>query len=134
MRQFGKVLVVIAHPDDESMAGGTIAKFASLPGKSVRIIVLTNGDKGSGDLTMTSPKLAALRAVEMHAAAAALGADAVLLEIPDGELENTYTVRMRVAAQIRLFEPDLLVTFNPNLDLTGYRNGRAHRDHNIAGV
>ena len=62
-----------------------------------------------------------------------LGADAVLLGIPDGELENTYIARMRVAAQIRIFQPELLVTFNPTLDLTGYANGRAHRDHNIAG-
>ena len=127
------MLVVIAHPDDESMAGGTIAKMAAL-GKAVRILVLTNGDKGSGDFEMTSERLAELRAAEMHAAAAVLGADAVLLGVPDGELDNTYLIRLRVAAQIRLFEPDLLITFSPTVDLTGYANGRAHRDHNIAGM
>jgi LmbE family N-acetylglucosaminyl deacetylase len=161
LSQFDRIMVVIAHPDDESMAGGTIARFTGL-GKAVRVVVLTNGDKGSGDLTMTSERLAELRAAEMHAAAAVsyscplpiatsaishrvvnfmyrrcvsqvLGADAVLLGIPDGELENTYIARMRVAAQIRIFQPELLVTFNPTLDLTGYANGRAHRDHNIAG-
>ena len=62
-------MVVIAHPDDESMAGGTIAKMAAL-GKAVRIVVLTNGDKGSGDFEMTSERLAELRGAEMHAAAA----------------------------------------------------------------
>ena len=62
-----------------------------------------------------------------------LGADAVILGIPDGELENTYIARMRVAAQIRLFRPELLITFNPTVDLTGYSNGRSHRDHSIAG-
>ena len=66
--QFARVMVVIAHPDDESMAGGTIAKMAAL-GKAVRIVVLTNGDKGSGDFEMTSERLAKLRAAEMHAAA-----------------------------------------------------------------
>ena len=152
LAQFSRVMVVIAHPDDESMAGGTIAKFvrAAAPfcvfpppppdvvaqtaaGAAVRIVVLTNGDKGSGDLEMTSPRLARLRAEEMAAAAATLGATAVLLGYPDGELENTYTARMRVAAQIRLFEPQLLITFNPVTDNNGYHNGRAHRDHNIAG-
>eukprot|EP01045_Picozoa_sp_COSAG04_P034751 COSAG04_NODE_7742_length_1074_cov_1.569231_1_plen_330_part_00 len=132
LAQFSRVMVVIAHPDDESMAGGTIAKLTAA-GAAVRIVVLTNGDKGSGDLEMTSPRLARLRAEEMAAAAATLGATTVLLGYPDGELENTYTARMRVAAQIRLFEPQLLITFNPVTDNNGYHNGRAHRDHNIAG-
>eukprot|EP01043_Picozoa_sp_COSAG02_P021401 COSAG02_NODE_1087_length_14672_cov_189.858437_3_plen_144_part_00 len=68
LNQFDRVMVVIAHPDDESMASGTIARFTEL-GKAVRVVVLTNGDKGSGDLTMTSERLAELRADEMHAAA-----------------------------------------------------------------
>ena len=119
MAQFHRVMVVVAHPDDESMCGGTIARMAEL-GKVIRIVVLTNGDKGSGDLAMTSKRLARLRDAEMHAAAAVLGADTVLLGVPDGELENSYVTRMRVAAQIRMFKPDLLMTFNPNLDLTSY--------------
>lgn len=50
------------------MASGTIGRFTGL-GKAVRVVVLTNGDKGSGDFSMTSERLAELRAAEMHAAA-----------------------------------------------------------------
>jgi LmbE family N-acetylglucosaminyl deacetylase len=45
----------------------------------VKIVVLTNGDKGSGNTSVTSAALAVTRAEEMHAAAAALNATAVLL-------------------------------------------------------
>ena len=78
--QFDRVLVVIAHPDDESMAGGTIARFTER-GKAVRLVVLTNGDKGSGDLTMTSERLAELRAAEMHKAAAVNTTSCHLLQL-----------------------------------------------------
>ena len=39
------------------MASGTIGRFTGL-GKAVRVVVLTNGDKGSGDFSMTSERLA----------------------------------------------------------------------------
>ena len=76
---------------------------------------------------MTSPRLRQIRAREMHNAAAALGGTAVLLDYEDGELDvghspeagglggrsTRYELRLRLAAQIRLFEPELLITFNP---------------------
>src|SRR5262249_15042620 len=57
-----RVLVIVAHPDDcEFGAGGTVAKFVK-EGKEVALVVATNGDKGSSDPSMTSPRLAAIRA------------------------------------------------------------------------
>lgn len=42
-----RILVVMAHPDDaEIMCGGTIARLAAA-GKQVRVIKMTNGNKGS---------------------------------------------------------------------------------------
>jgi LmbE family N-acetylglucosaminyl deacetylase len=110
--QFARVMAVTAHPDDESLGSGTLARLARL-GAEVTIVCLTNGDKGTSQLNVTSAALAETRRAELTRAAAALGATAVWLGYEDGGLENTYEARMRVAAQIRLRRPQLLVTFNP---------------------
>jgi len=45
----GPVLAVFAHPDDaEISAGGSLAKWAAA-GREVHLLILTNGDRGSGD-------------------------------------------------------------------------------------
>ena len=40
----------------ESMAGGYLAHLKSL-GAEIRFVVASNGDKGTNDLTITSPQL-----------------------------------------------------------------------------
>ena len=68
-----RVMVVTAHPDDSEFgAGGTVAKFVK-EGKQVTYCILTNGDKGSGDRTMTPERLAAIREEEQRNAARVLG-------------------------------------------------------------
>src|SRR6058998_4248587 len=68
-----KVLVVTAHPDDSEFgAGGTIAKLVR-DGCEVSYVIVTNGNKGSGDRTMTSERLARLREEEQRNAARTLG-------------------------------------------------------------
>ncbi len=53
-----RVLVIVAHPDDaEARAGGTVAKFTKA-GTHVTYAIMTNGDKGSADRTMTWERLA----------------------------------------------------------------------------
>ena len=72
-----RVLVVTAHPDDSEFgAGGTVAKLVK-EGKRVAYCILTNGDKGSGDRTMTPERLAAIRAEEQRNAARVLGVETV---------------------------------------------------------
>ena len=96
--------------------------------------MLTNGDKGTSNTSITSPELAIMRAKEMHNAAAELNASAVLLGYEDGRLENSYEARLRVAAQVRLFQPDLLVTTSPVRNFGHYQLGSEHRDHAHAGA
>jgi LmbE family N-acetylglucosaminyl deacetylase len=44
-----RAMVVTAHPDDpEFGAGGTIAKLVE-EGREVTYVIVTNGNKGSGD-------------------------------------------------------------------------------------
>jgi MFS family permease len=56
-----RVMVVTAHPDDpEFGAGGTIAKFVE-EGREVTYVIVTNGNKGSSDRTITPARLARVR-------------------------------------------------------------------------
>ncbi len=50
---FERVMVIVAHPDDaESWVGGTVAKLAR-EGETVSYVIVTNGDKGSADRSMS---------------------------------------------------------------------------------
>ncbi len=126
-----RVMIVVAHPDDaEFGCGGSVAKWAK-EGKEVTYVILTNGNKGSGDRSMTSERLAGIREEEQRNAARTLGVERVrFLGYPDGELEDTRDVRHDVTAEIRRWRPDLLVTQNPFRTLNLYAS---HRDHRIAG-
>jgi LmbE family N-acetylglucosaminyl deacetylase len=125
-----RVMVVVAHPDDaEFGCGGAVARWAR-EGAEVTYVVVTNGDKGSGDRAMTSERLARIRREEQVNAARVLGVARVeFLGYPDGELEDTREVRRDVTAQIRRWRPDRLVTQNPFRTVNLYAS---HRDHRIA--
>ena len=128
-----RVMVVTAHPDDSEFgAGGTVAKLTR-EGREVTYVIVTNGNKGSGDRTMTPERLAAIREEEQRNAARVLGVETVdFLGFPDCEVENTRETRLAVTAAIRRHRPDLMIVQNPNRT----RNlGASHRDHRItAGI
>jgi len=125
-----RVLVITAHPDDaEFGAGGTVARLAR-EGKHVVYCIVTNGDKGSGDRSMTSERLVAIREEEQRNAARVLGVETVdFLGFPDGELEDTRESRMAVTASIRRHRPDLVIAQNPHRTKNF---GGSHRDHRVA--
>ena len=126
-----RVMVVTAHPDDaEFGAGGTVAKLTR-EGKTVTYCIVTNGNKGSSDRSMTPERLAKIREEEQRNAARVLGVDTVdFLGFPDCELENTRESRMAVTAAIRRHRPDLIICQNPNRTKNF---GASHRDHREAG-
>jgi LmbE family N-acetylglucosaminyl deacetylase len=123
------VLVVTAHPDDPDFgAGGTVARLVR-EGRSVVYVIVTNGDKGSGDRTMTPERLTGIRREEQRAAAHALGVDHVeFLGYPDGEVEDTRDLRRDITRQIRRWRPELIITQNPRRTYNLYAS---HRDHRI---
>jgi LmbE family N-acetylglucosaminyl deacetylase len=128
-----RVMVVTAHPDDpEFGAGGTVARLTR-EGKQVVYCIVTNGNKGSSDRTMTPERLVRIREEEQRNAARVLGVELVdFLGFPDGELEDTRASRMAVTAAIRRHRPDLIITQNP---LRTKNLGASHRDHRItAGI
>ena len=128
--RFERAMVITAHPDDSEFgAGGTIAKLVQ-DGCEVTYVIATNGDKGSSDRSMTSERLASIRAEEQRNAARALGvAHVEFLGYPDGELEDTRELRRDVTREIRRWRPDLVITMNP---LRTYNLYFSHRDHRTA--
>jgi LmbE family N-acetylglucosaminyl deacetylase len=128
-----RVMVITAHPDDSEFgAGGTVARFAK-QGAEVTYVIVTNGNKGSSDRSMTPERLAHIRETEQRNAAHVLGVERVeFLGYDDGEVEDTRRLRLDVTRQIRRWRPQLVITQNPNRTYNLYAS---HRDHRItAGV
>jgi len=131
--RIGPVLGVFAHPDDaEIAAGGTLARWTAA-GRDVHLLVLTNGDRGSGDPSRDRAELAATRRVETEAAAEVLGlASARLLGVHDGELENTAEVREAVVRRIREVGAETVLSVDPTAWFFENRYYN-HTDHRRAG-
>lgn len=117
------LMIILAHPDDESLpVGGTIAKYAA-SGASVTLIAATAGQPGAAGRAFWEG--AALREGELRAAAGVLGAVEVrVLGYADGTLDQACQdeVRRRLRALILTHRPDAVITFGPE-GLSG------HPDH-----
>ncbi|MGH7310943.1 MAG: PIG-L deacetylase family protein [Candidatus Rokuibacteriota bacterium] len=121
-----------AHPDDpEFLAGGTVARLVQ-EGRAVAYVIVTDGNKGSGDRAITPERLAAIRQEEQRRAARVLGVENMeFLGYEDGEVEDTRQLRRDVTREIRRWRPDLLITQNPNRTYTNFPGW--HRDHRVTG-
>jgi LmbE family N-acetylglucosaminyl deacetylase len=124
----GRVLVVAAHPDDpEFLAGGTLARLAK-EGREIAYVIVTNGNKGSGDRSVTSEQLMPIREAEQRHAARVLGVGGVaFLGYEDGELEDSRDLRRDVTREIRRWRPDLIITLSPSRTYNNFPGW--HRDH-----
>ncbi|TFC94807.1 MULTISPECIES: bifunctional PIG-L family deacetylase/class I SAM-dependent methyltransferase [Cryobacterium] len=84
-----QLVVVAAHPDDETLGAGGLISRAGRAGLPVTVVVLTNGEASHpGSSTHDPARLAALRRLEVTDAVAALAPTALvrLAELPDGSL------------------------------------------------
>lgn len=123
-------LAVAAHPDDvEFQAGATLARWAAA-GCDIHHLILTDGSKGTWDLTADPAQLVAIREAEQRAAALRLGGRAGgvrFLRWSDGELEAGLRQRAQVTAVIREVRPEVVLGHDP------WRRYRLHPDHRNAG-
>lgn len=122
-------LVIAAHPDDmEFTCGGTVAKWADAGGE-LRLVVVTSGDKGTKDRNLSPHRLAEVREEEQAEAAEKLGvSQTIFLRHRDGELEADMALRNQLAALVRSFEPEVLLTHDP------WRPYQIHPDHRVVGT
>jgi bacillithiol biosynthesis deacetylase BshB1 len=97
------ILAIAAHPDDvEQTCGGTLIRMAEA-GYRTGVLDLTAGDMG----TRGTPEI---RLKESDAAACQmLAAWRGNLRLPDARLENTISVRMTLAAEIRNLRPRVVI-------------------------
>ncbi|MEA1976557.1 MAG: PIG-L deacetylase family protein [Chloroflexota bacterium] len=133
MTTSNRVLVVLAHPDDpEFYCGGTIARWAA-SGREITYCLLTRGDKGSDDDSLSTEELAEIREVEQRAAAKALGVHEVMfLKELDGYVLPTLDLRRDIVRVIRQVKPQVVITCDPTnfFPSNTYIN---HADHRAAG-
>lgn len=126
-------MVVVAHPDDaEFIAAGTVARWCRA-GSEVTYVVITKGDKGSDDPSMTPSQLAEIRQKEQRDAGAILGvSNFVFMGYPDGYLQHTLELRRDIARLIRTYRPEAVICYDPTNRFLAdtYVN---HPDHRASG-
>lgn len=134
-----RMLVVMPHPDDtELYLGATVARLIQ-DGKRVRVVKMTYGDKGSRQEKVTQSELRTIREKEDREAMKILGVkdeDNIYLGLGDGEIEHDLATIGKVAYQIRLFKPQLIITTNPQDLIIRFDkdvNWVNHRDHRHTG-
>jgi LmbE family N-acetylglucosaminyl deacetylase len=113
------LLLLFAHPDDESFSGaGTAMKYAARGVRTV-LVTATRGERGKrGDPPLCSPDdLPPRREQELRDAAAIVGFDELhLLGYRDRELGDAppEDVRRTLVTLIRRVKPAVAITFDPN--------------------
>lgn len=112
------VLVVVAHPDDETLISGTLAKLSS-GGSNINIIYTTSGDDGP-DKTgrkLWGEALGKEREKEAQKSLMQIGINnsPLFLRFPDSHVwEHKKAIRDTLVCLIQLFSPDLVITFGPD--------------------
>ena len=127
-------LVVAAHPDDPDFGvAGTAARLAK-DGHSVHYLMLTSGDAGSEDPTISPLELMRAREAEQEAAGEILGLSSVeFLRYPDGELEPTLELRKAIVRVMRRLRVDVVLCPDPRALVDDDNTYLNHPDHRAAG-
>jgi len=109
------LLVILAHPDDESYGlGGTLAKYAA-DGVAVTLICATRGEAGIDGLTPEEAGL--VRERELQVAAAVIGiADVRFMGYRDGKLAlaDPEAAVDQLVGVMREIRPQVVITFGPD--------------------
>lgn len=148
MAELPTMLLVHAHPDDESIGtGGVMARYAA-EGARVVCVTCTGGEHGEivvpdMDTPENHARLAEIRAVELKNALARLDPriesrqlgyiDSGMMSTPENELPGTFwqapleEATARLLAIVREVKPQVVVGYN---DFGGY----GHPDHIRAGL
>jgi LmbE family N-acetylglucosaminyl deacetylase len=133
------VLLVVAHPDDETGVSAYLAQLLDQH-KRVAAVYLTHGEAGHNNMgPERAAALGAVREMELRHAMAKLGIDNVwFLDGRDTPTQNVLESLANwhngqaleaVVRMVRLTRPEVIVTWLP-----GFFIGENHGDHQAAGV
>ncbi|MHB8345563.1 MAG: PIG-L deacetylase family protein [Ferrimicrobium sp.] len=119
LAQMTEVLVVCAHPDDESFGLGAVLAALSSRGTRVRFLCLTHGEASTLGATGDRP-LGEIREEELIAAARVLGIDQVeLFAYRDGFLDEVPVEELADLVDHTVLEAEALVVFDEG-GITGH--------------
>lgn len=123
------ILLVFAHPDDESFGpSGTTAKYRDL-GISTDLICATRGEVGSRLDVPAEVETAAAREAELRKAASIIGIrDIYFLDFIDGQLGQIKSALLtrKISKIMQKIQPEVVITFGPD-GISG------HPDHIAVG-
>lgn len=127
-----KLMVVVAHPDDECFAFGGALALAADRGIESYVLCLTDGQAAThrGEAA-SGPELGAIRRAEFAASCRVLGVTHhEMLDLSDGRMEFADFPRTagRIVERMRRFRPDVVLTFGAEGGLN------SHTDHTIASL
>ncbi|MEM7338244.1 MAG: PIG-L deacetylase family protein [Actinomycetota bacterium] len=126
-------LAVAAHPDDLDF--GCAGTTASLTAAGDRVVycLVTDGQAGGFDNTITRAEMAEIRRKEQTAAAAVVGVTELhWLGFPDGAVEAGLPLRKAITRVIREVKPDVVITQSPDRNYARRIFG-SHPDHRAVG-
>lgn len=137
------ILLVVAHPDDETLVAGYLAKAVLDDGKRVAVVFTTRGNGGGDEVSYAqAAALADVREQEARRALESIGVKNVwFLDAPDTpardihnvlrslEADNHGAVLGRLVRLVRLTRPTVVLTFLPQVVY-----GENHEDHQASGV
>lgn len=127
-----RILVVTAHPDDVDFgAAGSVAVWTDA-GAQVSYCVVTDGDAGGSDPSVSREEMRRIRRSEQEAAAAEVGVkDLFWLGYSDGRVEASIDLRRDISRVIREVRPQRVVTQSP--ERLWDRIFASHPDHLAVG-
>lgn len=121
-----RILVFVAHQDDETIGcGGTIAKWAN-EGAQVYVCFMTDGATGYEQGSGLQRDIASVRMQEAQYACHLLGVkDISTLGLPCQQIDNDKQTFHKVIQKIREIRPNVVIT---------HSNICKHRDHRITST
>lgn len=107
----GRVLAVVAHPDDLEYGAAALVARWTRAGADVTYLLVTRGEAGIDGLA--PDESARVRTQEQLASARVVGVSTVeFLDHPDGTIEPGLALRRDLATAIRRHRPDTLLLVN----------------------
>jgi len=125
-------LVVTAHPDDVDFGSAGTVSWLTSQGTTVTYCIVTDGQAGGSDRSVSRAEMAQIRRREQTAAAAEVGVtDVRFLGYHDGELAVSHELRRDITRVIRQIRPEVVITQSP--ERRWDRIPASHPDHLAAG-